>query len=57
MATTAGNPRELTLRSVILGVLLGGEHVTGWAFVALPVILVGIGVVMYAQNARAPRST
>lgn len=39
--------------AVILGVLLGGERVTGWAFVALPVILVGVGIVMYAQSLKA----
>jgi drug/metabolite transporter (DMT)-like permease len=36
--------------AVILGVLIGGEHVTGWAYLALPVILAGVGVVMYGQN-------
>lgn len=38
--------------AVILGVLVGGERVTGWAFLALPLILAGVGVVMYAQSAR-----
>ena len=43
--------------AVILGVLLGGERVTGWAYAALPVILVGVGVVMYAQSLKTSVSS
>lgn len=36
--------------AVILGALLAGEHFGISALVALPVILTGVGLVMYAQN-------
>ena len=48
--TVAQGATGLTINSVI-----GNETITGPAWVALPVILAGLGIVGYAQSARAQR--
>ncbi len=37
--------------ALLLGVVLGGEHLTGSAFIALPLILVGVAFVALRRNA------
>ena len=39
--------------ALLLGVLLGGEHLTGSALIALPIILVGIGFVLRGKMGKA----
>ena len=40
---------------IVLGLTLGDETITGPAWIALPIILVGLAIVGYAQSARARR--
>lgn len=41
--------------AIVLGVTIGDETISGPAWVALPVILVGLAIVGYAQSARVQR--
>ena len=41
--------------AIVLGITLGDETITGPAWIALPIILVGLAIVGYAQSARARR--
>lgn len=41
--------------ALILGVLLGGEHITGGALIALPVILLGVAFVAFKQKPLAAK--
>ena len=41
--------------AVVLGITLGEETITGPAWIALPVILIGLAVVGYAQRPRITR--
>ncbi len=36
--------------AIILGITLGGETITGWAYVATPIILSGVALVVLAQR-------
>ncbi len=37
--------------ALCVGVLLGGEQLTGWVFVAMPVILLALALILYGQEA------
>ena len=41
--------------AIVLGITIGNESITGPAWIALPVILVGLAIVGYAQSARVQR--
>jgi drug/metabolite transporter (DMT)-like permease len=37
--------------ALMVGVLLGGEHLTGWVFAALPLIFMALGLIVYGESA------
>ncbi|MCY1543787.1 hypothetical protein D9M68_796180 [compost metagenome] len=37
--------------ALCVGVLLGGERLTGWVFVAMPVILLALALILYGREA------
>jgi len=39
--------------ALCVGVLLGGEQLTGWVFVAMPLILVALALILYGREALA----
>ncbi|MCY1555865.1 hypothetical protein D9M68_925610 [compost metagenome] len=36
--------------ALCVGVLLGGERLTGWVFVAMPVILLALALILYGRD-------
>ncbi len=41
------------LVALCVGVWLGGETLTGWVFVAMPLILLALALILYGRNALA----
>ena len=39
--------------ALAVGVVLGGEHLTGWVFAALPLILSALGLILYGSQLQA----